>query len=302
MDREQWLQERRTGIGASDAPAVCGAKWWLQAGEVWLDKVGKLPLDRPVPEWVEIGLMMEPTIAALYERRTGHKLGKPWAMISRHPEIPWMLCSLDRVIEDAHGHVEMKNVGLWQADQWGEAMTDDIPAGVIIQVNHQMAVVGTQFTDVAALFGGSSFRVYRVLRNERLIDHIIRKGSDFWEKVQRNEPPDPDWLHNSTVEMVLAMYGRRDEEIELPDPAVLDLVMEHERLGDERGAADKARKAIKAKLLCAMKGAAKARLADGTLLDRKMIHRAGYEVKETDYEQLYIHRPKLNALKERYAS
>ena len=40
-DRDQWLAERRTGIGGSDAGAILGVNKYRTALDVYLDKTGQ---------------------------------------------------------------------------------------------------------------------------------------------------------------------------------------------------------------------------------------------------------------------
>ncbi|MFR4400922.1 MAG: YqaJ viral recombinase family protein, partial [Peptococcus niger] len=43
MSQEEWLEQRKKGIGGSDAGAICGLNPWKSAVEVYLDKLGELP-------------------------------------------------------------------------------------------------------------------------------------------------------------------------------------------------------------------------------------------------------------------
>ena len=42
LSRAEWLEERRKGIGGSDAAAVAGLNPWRSAAAVYLDKVGEV--------------------------------------------------------------------------------------------------------------------------------------------------------------------------------------------------------------------------------------------------------------------
>ena len=43
MSHEEWLEQRRQGIGGSDAGAVIGVNKWRSPYTVYCDKLGKLP-------------------------------------------------------------------------------------------------------------------------------------------------------------------------------------------------------------------------------------------------------------------
>ena len=69
MNREEWLNERRTGIGGSDAAAVMGLNPWKSPLDVYLDKTGQLmeSPDNPALYW---GRVLEEVVAREYSLRT----------------------------------------------------------------------------------------------------------------------------------------------------------------------------------------------------------------------------------------
>lgn len=133
----------------SDSAAVCGRSAWRTALEVWLDKTGQLP-DLPPSPQMEWGLRLEPAIAEAYSERTGLDLSSP--SLCRHPQYPWMLASIDRLVSGPPKVVELKTASPFAAGEWGDPGTDEIPESYLIQVQHQLAVCGLQVADVA-LFG-----------------------------------------------------------------------------------------------------------------------------------------------------
>ncbi len=44
MSRDEWLIERRKGIGGSDASIILGLNKWKTPFELWLDKTGQVLL------------------------------------------------------------------------------------------------------------------------------------------------------------------------------------------------------------------------------------------------------------------
>ena len=47
--REQWLEERRKGLGGSDSPVVLGQSPFRDVHDLWRDKKGLLPDEEPSP-------------------------------------------------------------------------------------------------------------------------------------------------------------------------------------------------------------------------------------------------------------
>lgn len=41
MERTEWLEQRRKGIGGSDAPVIMGVNPWRSPMDLWLEKTGE---------------------------------------------------------------------------------------------------------------------------------------------------------------------------------------------------------------------------------------------------------------------
>ena len=79
-----------------------------------------------------------------------------------------------------------------------------IPLYYETQVQWYMAVTGIKTFFVAALIGGQDFRMYRVDRDEDVIQAIVAKAEGFWmNHVLKDEPPAP-----VNVEDIKKLYAR----------------------------------------------------------------------------------------------
>lgn len=181
--REQWLAERRTGIGGSDVAPLMGLSPWTTPYELWLDKLGRLPQKEETPA-MRMGTLLEPLILGMYVQETGIHATKP-AEIIRSTQHPFALANLDGLASDRV--VEIKSAR--DDRDWGEPGTDEIPTYYAAQVMHYMGVTGLPRADVAVLIGGSDFRVYTVARDDDLIQAIFRVEQDFWRHVTECSPP-----------------------------------------------------------------------------------------------------------------
>ncbi|MBU2741630.1 YqaJ viral recombinase family nuclease [Acidithiobacillus albertensis] len=187
MSREEWLQWRNRGIGSSDAPVAVGVSRYKAPLELWLEKTGrKEPEDLSSKEAVFWGTTLEPIVGQVYAERTGKKVRKVNAVL-QHPDYPYMLANLDRIVEGG-GILEIKTAGLRSQGQWEEG----VPLAYQIQVLHQLAVTGKSWADVAVLIGGQEFRIYRIEREETRITQLLELEKTFWNHVDRNTPPDAD--------------------------------------------------------------------------------------------------------------
>ena len=194
LNREQWLNVRKGGIGSSDAAAAVGLNPYKSQLELWMEKTGRddnLPKVDPYDESSPMywGTLLEPIVAAHYTRRTGNKVRRVNA-VWQHPYQPWMLANLDREVMGAPDVqiLECKTAGINGARLW----KDGVPEYVQLQVMHQLAVTGHKAADVAVLIGGQELQVHRIERYEALIQHLVELERRFWGYVERNEAPPAD--------------------------------------------------------------------------------------------------------------
>jgi putative phage-type endonuclease len=195
LAREDWLKYRDLGIGASDAAAAVGMSKYKTPFELYQEKRHEVePEDLSENENVEMGILLEPVVAELFERRTGKRVEFVHAIL-QHPEYPWMLANLDRRVVGERAVLECKTANAFaqmRGDDWGdpEAEPDAVPTEYLIQVQHQLAVTGLDVAYIGVLFGGLKMRVYTINRDDAMIATLIALESGFWDKVQSGIEPD----------------------------------------------------------------------------------------------------------------
>lgn len=210
LDRDQWLQVRKGGIGSSDAAAAVGLNPYKSQLQLWMEKTGRdgnLPVVDPNDDQSPMywGTLLEPIVAAHYTRRTGHRVRRVNAVL-QHPRHPWMLANIDREVVGA-GDVqilECKTAGIHGARLW----RDGVPEYVQLQVMHQLAVTGKQAADVAVLLGGQELQVFRIERDDTLIAQLITLEQQFWGYVERDQEPPADG--SASAELALRCLYPRD--------------------------------------------------------------------------------------------
>lgn len=196
MNRQDWLQIRKQGIGSSDAAAACGLNPYMSMLELWMIKTGrmqkdleKLQNDSYAPLYW--GIQLEPLIAEHYQHQTGNKVHRVNAVLQHGDEdLHFMLANLDYAVvgSDKVQILECKSVGQWGAKNW----RNGIPLYVIIQVQHQLAVTGKQAAHVCALICGHETKLFKVARNDLVISSIIAAEKLFWWHVENDMPPSVD--------------------------------------------------------------------------------------------------------------
>lgn len=219
--RKDWLAERQRGIGGSDAAAVLGVSPWKTEFELWAEKVGLVePADLSSKEDVEWGLRLERPISEALEEKSGRAvfLAPPFTHI-RHPERPWMCCTLDGQLSDdtlGMGVLQIKTTSAYHAGDW----SDEPPLHYLVQVQHEMAVSGLPWACLCVLIGGQRMVWRDVPRNERFIAALVEKEQEFWRMVETETPPEVDGTQGCRAALK-AMFPQDDEStVALPPEAV----------------------------------------------------------------------------------
>ena len=219
-----WREERRKGVGGSDAAAVLGLNPWTSPLDVYNDKMGLVNKDLSDNEAVRWGKILEDSVAKEYARRKGVKVRRRNKMFF-HPEHSFMLANLDRTIDGQKKILEVKTAGAFMASQWGKEGTDQVPDSYLVQVAHYMAVMDCDVADLAVLIGGRDFRTYTIHRDAELERLLIEKEGMFWrDHIEKEIPPEPIMHHDLDT-----LYGN-DNGLSLDAP--LDIIEVCERLGE----------------------------------------------------------------------
>ncbi len=193
LSREDWLQFRKQGIGSSDAAAACGIHPYLSMLELWMIKTGRMEssVDESIKGYSPLywGNTLEPIVAKYYQEHTGNKVRRVNAIL-QHPEQPFMLANLDYAItgSDEVQILECKTTGEHGAKLWKHG----VPLYVTCQVQHQLAVTGKTAAHICVLLCGHEAKIYKVERDERLIESIMEHERLFWQYVETDTPPTPD--------------------------------------------------------------------------------------------------------------
>jgi putative phage-type endonuclease len=151
MERKEWLEWRRMGIGGSDASVIAGVNPFRSIFDLWLDKTGQTEPGEEESEYIHFGNVLEPVVRKEFMRRTGLKVRRKMAIL-QSGEYPFMLADLDGVIyEDGKLCIfEAKTASAYKREIWEAG----VPLEYQYQVQHYMAVTGAEKTYIAALVGG----------------------------------------------------------------------------------------------------------------------------------------------------
>lgn len=201
--REQWLNERSTGITGTGAAAIMGASPYMTNVDYWLEKTGQAQPAVVDNEFVKYGSSAEIHLIELF------RLDFPFYDVvhreydlRRHPDYPWLIGSIDGELShrdtEQKGILEIKTAKIMSAAhaaQW----RDSIPTHYFWQVLHYLLVTGYLFVVLKAQlkyeFVPGEVRLdtrhYFFTREEvqTQIDELLKKELLFWQHVERRERP-----------------------------------------------------------------------------------------------------------------
>jgi putative phage-type endonuclease len=178
----EWLAWRKEGIGASEAPMVLGISTYKTAHKLWQEKTGAIETKDENNFIFEKGKSIEAKARAHFELMND-KDCPPACM--EMDEYPFLRASLDGYNAKENFALEIKYVGK-------DAMTDEIPAHHMAQLQHQMMVCGAQDVTYVRSNDGVIFKADVVKRDDDYIHELKREELAFWVKVvNKFEPPLP---------------------------------------------------------------------------------------------------------------
>jgi len=268
-DRADWLTARRAGIGSSDIAAILGISRYGNALSVYHDKTGGLPLENDDSEPALWGRIDEEGIAREWARRNRSVVRR--VGLVANVDRPWQMCTLDRICREcplADGAekcaVEIKCRDKMKAGQFRKGVADD----VLVQTLWQADVCGFDHIHAAVRLGGNDYRqfVIRVADHAELIADLREAGARAWQQITEHRPPvltadaDPDVL----LDLYERLHPNRAGTVDITrDVDTQDAVADYLDAHNDYVAAEKRKKAAKARILAGL-GAAEA----ATVLDR----------------------------------
>ena len=281
MSRAEWLSVRGQGIGSSDAAVAVGISPYKSPLELWLEKTERqAAADISANDAVFWGTTLEHIIANVYAHRTGSKVRRLNAVL-QHPEHPFMLANLDRVVQhptDGSGILEVKTAGVNSAKFWDEGVPDSYQC----QVLHQLAVTGKPWCDVAVLIGGQDFRVYRILPDQAKMADLIKREAQFWQCVVNDIPPPVDGSESSGRALASMYPSDRGDTLDCSEDTDMNkLFGDYWAYRQQRESSEMQEELLKQRLQERLGFASGAILSDGKISWRKSKDSTG-----TDFKQL----------------
>ncbi|MFN3904877.1 MAG: YqaJ viral recombinase family protein [Acinetobacter junii] len=239
VNHEKFLAGRKKGIGGSDVAAILGFSPYKSPYQLWLDKTGRSERKESQNESAHFGNLLEDVVAKEFSRRSGMKVQRVTQQLFLE-EHPWALGNIDRAVinPEISGNVRFKDGALttdqllecktaseYMSKLFGEEGSDQVPDYYLTQCLWYLMITGCQVIHLAVLIGGNKFRMYRIERDEELIQSIFNQVKAFWfNHVIADVPPDPtcfdDVLHRWSNHVVGKQVEADFEHIKLAEELI----------------------------------------------------------------------------------
>lgn len=242
LDKREWLKYRKSGIGGSDAGAVCGLNPYRTAMQVYQDKVSE-EIEEMDNEAMRQGREFEDYVAKRFMEATGKKVRRANAMFYNE-EYPFMLADVDRMVVGENAGLECKTASPYMADKWKDG---NIPLSYQIQCYHYMAVCNADAWYLAVVIYGREFKYYKIERDEAVIADLIQIEKAFWENhVMKQQIPDPDG--SKLADSVIAEYYKNSIADTIPLTGFNERLERRQELSELIGRMDMEKKKIEQEL------------------------------------------------------
>lgn len=199
-----WKQERKKGVGASEAAAIVGMSPYKTNATLWEEKTGRREPDDLINNpFVAYGKAAEEPIRQLFMLdNPEYKLEYNEFKIIRNPEHPFIFATLDGELTDTRdgrrGIYEGKTTEIMNSRQWA-LWKDRIPDSYYIQLIHQLLATGWDFAILNAQIKYTVGSGKRIKRTEEYVverkdaqedmDWLLEREIEFWRYVQNDTRP-----------------------------------------------------------------------------------------------------------------
>lgn len=199
---DEWLEQRKIGIGGSDAGTVLGVNKYKSNVELWLEKTGQSePEDISDKPAVKFGKFAEQHLRELFKQDfPDYQVDYHEFWMYQNDKYPFIYATLDGELtapDGSKGILEIKTTTIQNKSQWDE-WEDKIPDSYYAQVLHQLVATGWNFAVLKAYIryykDGElrvSIRHYRIDRKDAEADmqYLIECESKFWACVKSKTRP-----------------------------------------------------------------------------------------------------------------
>lgn len=293
--QQHWLSLRTMDITSTEVAALFGISPYSTMFETWHRKKEAIVVKLEENERMKWGTRLQDAIATGIAEDQGWKVRRMDEYI-RDPDLR-LGASFDFSIEQwfanaaegpesSKGLLEIKNVDAmifkdgWLFDDEGSL---EAPPHIELQVQQQLLLTGRSAAYIGALVGGNKIELIERRPDESVFKAITYKVKKFWESIEANQPPAPDF--EKDAEFISSLYQFADPGKIMDargDDDFAKLAMAHRDLGEQIKELDSQRSGVKARMLTRMNDVEKV-VGDGYSISAGMVAAAQVSFERKPY-------------------
>lgn len=287
-ERTAWLRDRQRSLCGTDLPRIMGIGFDGAAGPalVYADKTSdSLPVDDP-NEDMRMGLILEPYVAERFVETANRaaesglhefpgvpfpiRVYEPQQRLMRHPDIPWMGATVDRLIMGTDEPLECKTSKESPGEEWGDSGTDCVPTAYLVQTVWQMMVLRVRIGYVACVFRGwqTCFRWYQLRMDGDLAKMLLDIARSFWDRVTNRSGID-GWNHSLVPQAIERAVKVVPHKYTMLPPVALEVATSLERAAEQKRLAESEYDRCKSAALKLLGDSERGMMSDGRMLVRE---------------------------------
>jgi predicted phage-related endonuclease len=222
MSREQWLEERTKGLGATDCANIIVNSanqsdrigcWKGSLFSMWSTKMKLTPAGGASSSAARRGQIMEEYVCRMYQDHLGPGAKLIAQGLTWHPKRKHIFGTPDRLIELDGVRFGMDAKTRRSSRGWGHDGGCAVPLDTEVQCRVYMDIFDVPYWDIAALFGLDDFRVYRLHRDQDLINDILGVCEEWFEKHVDGETPPMVDGSDRAKDAISRMHPREESDI-----------------------------------------------------------------------------------------
>jgi predicted phage-related endonuclease len=289
-----WSELRKGQVTASAVAALLDAHPFMSRLGLHLLKSDLIAEDPEETAPMKRGRLLEPVAAQLLsELRPNWKIQYPVGLYFRDTEAR-LGATPDCFATDENGKlgvVQFKSVEetffrrLWR----DEDRAISPPLYPVIQAITEAYLTSASWAAVAALVigFGVELHIVEIPIHAGVIDRIKAEVREFWDRIERKDPPPADYARDS--KLIAKLFPESDGHIiDLSSDNMLpELAVQDRALADEIKERKERREAIKSEILMKL-GTASGATFQGGRITANTVHRKAYTVAATAYRDLRI--------------
>ena len=183
MGKRDILKEIKNGIDGSDISAIMGVNKNKSAYDVYLEKIDfnkKVvtyeSVTKKISERNYWDLTFDEMIAQEFSLRSNKKVRKGNKQLVDQ-EYEFMVGNINRKVVGENSILICKCENIFLSMEWNG---QELPAGYVLEAQHCMRVLNAEKCYISALISGKKFIYKEILRDDTVINMIVKIEKDFW--------------------------------------------------------------------------------------------------------------------------